>query len=143
MAISDMQERTSVVEGTNSQDIFFLKGTSETPEVLLDRKNGVMKFSGRSLPENAKSVYNDIKDWVHWYSQDPLQGTHVIFSFDYFNTASSKMIMEVLDTIKIIEQKDNSLTIDWHYQEDDEDMFEAGEDFAEISELKFNFYSYE
>lgn len=145
MTTTQVKENIKVHEQTQEQgqDIFFLKGTNETPEILLDRKKGFMKFSGRSLPENAKAFYSEIKDWVHWYAQDPLQGTHVVFVFDYFNTASSKMILEVLDIIKTIEEKDNTLVIDWHYLADDDDMMEAGEDFAEIAELKFNFYSYE
>jgi len=143
MDITENREASSVLEQEPNKDYVLLKGTSETPEVMLDKANGVIKFSGRSLPEDAKSFYKPIKDWIKRYSENPKKGTHAIFAFEYFNTASSKMILEMLDLLKIAESKDDQLKIDWYYLEDDEDMLEAGEDFAEIADLKFEYVSYE
>ncbi len=140
----EMTEKTdTVLEQEPNKDYVQMKGTSETPEVMLDKVNGAIKFSGRSLPEDAKSFYNPIKEWLSQYAQNPKKGTHAIFAYEYFNTASSKMILEMLDILKQVESKDDQLKIDWYYLEDDEDMLEAGEDFAEIADLKFEFISYE
>ncbi len=143
MDISEKQGIQNVLETDFDQDKVFLKGTTETPEVALDKTNGTIKLSGRSLPEDAKSFYKNIVYWLNKYAEDPKQGTHAVFVFEYFNTASSKMILELLDILKEIEAKDENLKIDWHYMEDDDDMLEAGEDFAEIAYLTFNYISYE
>ncbi len=143
MDISTKQENKTVFEQEPTGNALFLRGTSETPEVILNKDKGYIKFSGRSLPEDAKSFYKKIIDWVSSYVERPKKGTRVIFVFEYFNTASSKMILEILDIIKTMESKDSNLKIEWHYLEDDEDMREAGEDFAEIANLKFDFISYE
>ncbi len=143
MEISTKQENKAVFEQEPTGNALFLRGTSETPEVILNKDKGYIKFSGRSLPEDAKSFYKKIQDWISSYAEKPKKGTKIIFVFEYFNTASSKMILEILDIIKIIESKDEKLTIEWHYLEDDEDMLEAGEDFADIADLKFSFISYE
>ena len=143
MDITEKQDIQNVSEKDFNEDKVFLKGTSETPEVALDKTNGTIKLSGRSLPEDAKSFYKNIVLWMNKYAENPKQGTHATFIFEYFNTASSKMILELLDILKEVEAKDESLKIDWHYMEDDDDMLEAGEDFAEIAELTFNFISYE
>jgi len=31
----------------------YIKGTEDTPEIILDRENAVFEISGRSLPENV------------------------------------------------------------------------------------------
>ncbi len=125
------------------KDVVEIKGTADTPEVILNRNEGVIQFNGRSLPENPKAFYQPIKSWLAVYSENPCPNTHLILNMDYFNTASSKMIMEVIDTIKVCEKSGSSLKIDWHYMEDDDEMMEAGQEFAEITETVFNFFSYE
>ena len=142
MEMTENQEAISVLEQEPDKEFVFIKGTSETPEVKLDRIKGEIKFSGRSLPEDAKSFYKPIKNWLSLYIENPVKGTHAIFAYEYFNTASSKIILEMLDLLKLAELKDDQLKIEWHYLEDDDDMLEAGEDFAEIADLEFDFVSY-
>ncbi len=124
------------------KEIVHIKPTLETPEIILNKKDGLMKFEGRSLPENPKLFYAPIKNWLNAYAESPHQYTHVTFRFDYMNTTSSKMVMEVIDIIKSVERHNGRLIIDWYYQEDDDDMMEAGEDFAGVTGAEFNFYSY-
>ncbi len=61
-----------------------------------------------------------------------------MFKLEYFNTASSKLILDVLSNLEDIE----GMTIVWYYHEDDEDMQEAGEEFSELVELPFEFKTY-
>jgi len=126
-----------------SKESFYVEATSETPEVFLDKNKGIIKFSGRSMPEDAKSFYVPIKEWINEYSRNPVQGTHVIFVYEYFNTASSKMIMEIIEAIKRITEHDADLHAEWHYLEDDDDMLEAGEDYEDITGLAFDYMGYE
>lgn len=133
-----MMELSNIV----GKEMVHIKSTLETPEIILNKKDGLLKFEGRSLPENPKLFYAPIKNWLSDYAQNPHQYTHVTFRFDYMNTTSSKMIMEVIDLLKLIERNNGRLIIDWYYQEDDDDMMEAGEDFAGITGAEFNFYSY-
>jgi hypothetical protein len=126
-----------------NKDSVSIQGTSETPEIKLDKNEGIIKFSGRSMPEDAKSFYNPLKQWIEQYSQNPKQGTKVIFAYEYFNTASSKMVMEVIECVKKIQEKDPDMVVEWHYMEDDDDMLEAGEDYSDITGIEFEYFSYE
>ena len=128
--------------GISGEEIINIEGTSETPEVILNAKEGIVRFSGRSLPENPKIFYSPFKEWLTEYAKNPAPVTHVVFVFDYFNTASSKLIMEIIDIIKTVEENNSKLIIEWHYQEDDEDMLEAGEDFEAVTGVSFNYISY-
>lgn len=136
---NELESELSEIQGKEKVEI---KRTTETPEILLCKNEGKIKFEGRSLPENPKDFYAPIKSWLSVYAENPPQKTHVTFMFDYFNTSSSKVIMEIIDILKSIESRNGEVIIDWLYQEDDEDMLEAGEDFASITDASFNYFSY-
>ena len=143
MGMLGTKEIIKEVNDAVNKDEVFIQGTSENPEIQLNKNNGEIKFSGRSMPEDAKGFYNPLKEWIKNYSNDPKQGTKVIFAYEYFNTASSKMIMELIETVKMIGEKDPDLRVEWHYLEDDDDMLEAGEDYSDITGLDFEYFSYE
>ena len=126
-----------------NKEAVYIQGSSETPEIKLDKNKGEIKFSGRSMPEDAKSFYNPLKQWIENYSQNPCKGTKIIFAYEYFNTSSSKMIMELIESVKQIEEKDPDMRVEWHYLEDDDDMLEAGEDYSDITGVEFEYFSYE
>ena len=128
--------------GKYADEIINIDGTTESPEISLNAREGIIRFSGRSLPENPKTFYSPFKEWLTEYAKNPAPVTHASFIFDYFNTASSKLIMEIIDVIKTVEENNSKLIIEWHYQEDDEDMLEAGEDFEAVTGVSFNYISY-
>jgi hypothetical protein len=143
MGILGTKEVIKEVNESADKEEVYIQGTSETPGITLDKNKGEIKFSGRSMPEDAKSFYQPLKQWILNYSKDPQPGTHVIFAYEYFNTASSKMIMELVECVKAIMEKDPDMRVEWHYLEDDDDMLEAGEDYSDITGLDFEFFSYE
>ncbi len=123
-------------------ETFKIEGTQDIPEVILDESSGRIEFSGRSLPEDVEEVYDPILEWIDKYIEKPKPQTHLIFRFDYFNTASSKKILDIIDKMKIVIANGNDLKIDWYYVDNDEDMLDAGESFSDFVEVPFNFISY-
>jgi hypothetical protein len=119
-------------------EIINLEGTEDTPKILLDKGNGIFEISGRSLPEDSAEFYQPILDWIAAYGEDANPETLFTFKLEYFNTASSKLILDVLSALEDID----GVTIDWYFHEDDEDMEEAGEEFSELVEIPFEFKTY-
>ncbi|MFQ3579957.1 MAG: DUF1987 domain-containing protein [Bacteroidales bacterium] len=119
-----------------------LQGTDDTPSVILDKANGIFEFSGRSLPEDVNAFYEPILEWLSEYSESPNEQTVVNFKLVYFNTASSKLILDILMKFEEINEKGSDVLIRWFYPEDDEDMQEAGEEYADIVEIPFEQISY-
>lgn len=124
-------------------EVLSIKGSHETPEVLFNKETGEFSISGKSLPEDVKEFYTPIINWINQYAESPNSETILKVKMDYFNTASSKMILEIFERIKDIYDSGHKVGIDWYYQEDDEDMQDAGEDYADIVEVPFNFISYQ
>ena len=119
-----------------------IEGTQDIPEVSLDESSGRIEFSGRSLPEDVEEVYDPILEWIDKYIENPKSLTHIIFRFDYFNTASSKKILDIIEKMKGVIAGGNDLKIDWYYVDNDEDMLDAGESFSDFVDVPFNFISY-
>jgi hypothetical protein len=119
-------------------EILNLKGTEDTPTILLDKKNGIFEISGRSLPEDSAEFYRPVLDWIGQYATEANASTDFVFKLEYFNTASSKLILDVLSALEEIK----GMKILWYFHDDDEDMEEAGQEFSELVEIPFEFKTY-
>jgi hypothetical protein len=114
-----------------------IQGTEDTPKVILDKDAEMMEISGRSLPEDVASFYDPILSWLDEYAESPNAKTIFNFKLVYFNTASSKLLLDILMKLEEIHEKGNDVLIKWHYPEDDEDMEEAGEEYSDIVDVPF------
>ena len=48
-------------------------------------------------------------------------------------------VLHILRALKEVVRKGNKLTINWYYEEGDDDIMERGEYYESILEIKFNF----
>lgn len=113
----------------------FIEDTQDgTPLVHLDADRGIFLFEGKSLPENADEFFDPVIEWFKDYINTPNQSTRVVFKMDFFDTASSKKLLDMLFLLKDIT---STLTIEWYYFDDDDDMEESGKDFESILEMNF------
>jgi hypothetical protein len=119
--------------------IFKMTAKEYTPYVLLDAKKGLIEVSGRSFPEDANRFYKPILNWIEEYLTTPNSITQLNFRFTYFNTASSKKILELIKKISVLKKTDNKLLINWYYEEGEEDMLGAGNDFSSVVDVPFKF----
>lgn len=116
-----------------------LDKTEYTPSVIFDKNIGVFEISGKSLPEDSFGFYEPLVDWLNEYLMHPNQKTVFKFDLVYFNTASAKMFFEMLNAFDRSFLKGNDIEIVWCFNEEDEYIFEAGEDFADLLKVPFRF----
>jgi Domain of unknown function (DUF1987). len=117
-------------------------GTDDTPNVILDANNEIFEISGRSLPEDVSAFYEPILSWLDEYAQNPNPKTVFTFKLVYFNTASSKLLLDILMRFEHMKEDGSDVTIRWCYPDDDEDMEEAGEEYADIVDVPFEMEAY-
>lgn len=123
-------------------EVIKIKGTDDTPNVILDAESKIIEFSGRSLPEDVVTFYAPVLNWIEEYAKTPNSRTEVIFRLEYFNTASSKILLDILLKFEDIHNNGNEVIVQWYFQEDDEDMEEAGQEYSEIVDIPFEMHSY-
>ncbi|HPX04972.1 MAG TPA: DUF1987 domain-containing protein [Tenuifilaceae bacterium] len=119
-----------------------LDETPDSFEVILDKDRGRFEFYGKSMPEDPNSFFIPILDWLKEYVKTPNRETIVTFKIDYFNSASSKKLLDIFTILSEIHKKKMSIVVNWYYRPIDEDMFESGETFAELSKIPFKFLPY-
>ena len=112
-----------------------IEGTSDTPQVILDKENGIFKIVGISLPTNIFEFYNPIVNWLLKYSESPNEETNFEFKFSYLNSSSSKIISDIMQILKTIIEKNKKLQIIWRHNHEDDEIKEMGIDYAASLDL--------
>ena len=89
------------------------------------------------MPDNASRFFEPLFEWV-----ERLAAPKVVFdiNMEYLNTSSSMQLFSLLRKLEencLIEE----LTVNWHYEEDDEDHYDTGLFYEEkLSRTKFNYH---
>lgn len=113
----------------------YLDKTNRTPQIILDPKQELFEIKGRSIPENSVAFYEPVIKWIEEYRKEPNQNTCLVMRLEYFNTSSSKCLIELLRKLETIHTDGHTVEMEWYYEEQDEDMRESGEDFKEILKI--------
>jgi len=115
-----------------------IPSTKNSPEIRLSPE-GLVKISGRSIHENVGEFYSDVETWLNEYIKSPADMTCVDMNLEYFNSASAKVFIHLLEKIKHVTLKNKKYIINWYYEDGDEDILERGEYFSSILDTPFNF----
>jgi hypothetical protein len=122
-------------------EALIIKGTEDSPSITLDLNADIMELAGRSLPEDVNTFYEPVLSWIEEYARNPLPSTVFNFKLSYFNTASSKVILDILTQFEEMIEDGHKVLVRWHYPAEDEDMMEAGEEYAEMVDVPFEMVS--
>ena len=109
------------------------------PGVILNKEEGSFEISGKACPENLDEFYSPIFRWLDEYAESPNEKTIFDVKLVYYNTASSKALLKILQKLEAIKNAGFEVLIKWHYEENDEDLQIAGEDYAELIQIPFEF----
>lgn len=130
---------------------FILEKTDNTPGVELNGEKKRIEFTGDSRPENAKLFFEPIFNWIAEFETNMVsqskQSTDVTkvdvnFKLEYFNSSSAKYVIELIKAVHKIEIDCNEkvkMGINWFYEEDDEDLRDAGKEFVRMTGIDMNF----
>ena len=93
----------------------YIESTTKTPQIDLNQFTGELILSGRSNPENATAVYENVLVWIKEYARNPRQTTNLRFNLEYFNTASSIWLAKIVKSLSSIKQSDYTLFIHLYF----------------------------
>ncbi len=118
-------------------ELLNIEGSKQTPKINFNADTGILEISGRSIPENSFEFYNPILIWLDEYVATPVEKTVIKVNLEYFNTSSSKYILEIFKKMKALHVEKKDIVVEWYYDEDDEEMMETGEDYEDVTGLPF------
>ncbi len=111
--------------------------TKYTPEISLN-PDGKLVIRGRSIHENVSDFYAPVESWISEYVRNPAEVTSVEMNLEYFNSASAKIFIHLLQKITYVTLKNKKFVVNWYYEEGDEDILERGEYFSSVLDVPFN-----
>ncbi|PKR79684.1 hypothetical protein CW751_13675 [Brumimicrobium salinarum] len=117
--------------------------------VDLNADTGIFNFQGESRPENAPSFFEPIIAWLITYRNtiEKDKDSHhlkVIFKLDYFNSTSTKYIVDIAKLLKSIDDLPNvNLATEWFYKSIDEDIRDSGNELIDWTGLKIKLIPYD
>ncbi|MCL2764352.1 MAG: DUF1987 domain-containing protein [Treponema sp.] len=113
--------------------------TTSTPYLLIDEKNGYMKLEGRSFHESITEFFKEVFNWLDVYLKTDFGSFTFDLEMDYFNSATSKLLHNMLMKMDCYTTDKNSITVNWITTEDNDIIIECGEDLLdEVEKLTFN-----
>ncbi|HRS17867.1 MAG TPA: DUF1987 domain-containing protein [Bacteroidales bacterium] len=120
-----------------------IKKTPSTPKVWYSSDEATLRIEGRSFPENARDFYGPIIQWIESNTSNLGSLFTVSINLEYYNTASSKFLMEIFHLLEKIQNTgDCKVTIQWHYMEEDDDMRDAGLEYKQFIHVPFELISF-
>lgn len=120
----------------------YLAKTSKTPEITFDPRNEVFEIVGRSIPENSFEFYRPVMEWLDAYQKEAVHFFNLIVKLEYFNTSSSKCLIDIFRKLEKMHANGHQVLIKWYFEEQDEDMKESGEDFRDILKVPLEMIAY-
>jgi hypothetical protein len=123
-------------------DPLHFKATDETPEIILNKSEGIFSLTGKSLPEDVIAFYTPVFSWLELYAASPNEITLFKVKIVYFNSASQRALNEIFTILSRITIKGKKIDVEWYFNEYDEEIQEAGEEYADITNLPFRYISY-
>ncbi len=120
-------------------DNFFIDKGEMTPFISFDAEKNHFEIRGESMPESPPAFYKPVIQWLENYFEQTKNSPKEItidFKMDYFNSASSNSILDVLKVFEKAMHKGFKINIRWYYDQRDSDIKESGEEFKRA--LKIN-----
>ncbi len=118
-----------------------IESTKQTPAIYFDGDNQLLVFKGEMYPENITEFSEPIFSWLEQYLEQLNEQTLSInLELNYFNSSSSKMLLDLFDKLEEAVANDNkNIIVNWIYDSDNEYAQEYGEEFQEdLEHLPFH-----
>lgn len=107
-----------------------------TPNVEFNAETGICILSGEAFMEQPYNFYKPLFTWVEDYIKEVKQPLSFDIKLSYFNTSSSKFMLDLLRLLRKHQLTGTSVSVRWFLRQSDEDMREEIEDFAVVTGLQ-------
>jgi len=124
-------------------DALIIKEDEGIPKIILDKERNIFEISGNSLPEDIIGFYLPVYKWIEEYSKQPNPVTKLVVKLNYFNSSSSKAILDIIYNLAEISYKGFKVEVEWHYMEMDDDNLLTGKEFEGFAKIPFKFIPYQ
>ena len=116
-----------------------IEPTINSPHIILDSNNGNSLIEGRAFPEDSKFFFHPILEWLKEYKLEKHEKFELNINLLYISSSSIIAIKQIFLLLMDYQANGTLVTVNWYYDEDDDDIKLTGEDYMKITNLKFVF----
>ena len=118
----------------------FIAAERDKPEVDFKFSQHHLRLRGESFPENAMAFYGPVvAALMDYLGQTKDMGITVDIELRYFNSSSTKILLNVFRMFDQASTNGNTVTLNWHHDPEDDTIAEFGADIAnDFITLKYN-----
>ena len=118
----------------------YIKGDESNyyiPTVDFNYETGICTISGKSYIEDTTIFYLRLLEWLDQYFDEVDRPIEFNVKLSYYNTSSSRSILDVFDILKIYEDNGGTVSVNWYCREMDFEVIqEEVDDYMDESDLK-------
>ena len=108
------------------------------PEIVFDEMKGTVSIKGRSISPEVNVYFEEFISYFKDCIQKQPMNLKVDIDMEYYNSSTSRILVDFFKSAKIVEEKNFNVDISWYIEKDDEDMIERAHDYESLVGLKFN-----
>lgn len=108
------------------------------PSISFNAENGICEIAGESYMEETFKFYSPLLDWITEYTNEVKKPLTLNFKLTYFNTNSSRLILDMLDIVRKYQDSGGRVSVNWYYDPEDPDMIDEIQDFEMETDVKIN-----
>jgi len=126
------------LKGNNIKKI---PATRESPRITFDSERGIFKIEGRYIIKGPDDILEPVYEWFENYFLDPPKLIRIDICLLYIRTGCVKYLLNLLKYLDdfFSASTEFEAEINWHYEEEDEDTLEKGQDIGSLLSSKFNY----
>jgi hypothetical protein len=124
---------------------FIRDASTYTPSINFIPELRMLELKGVSLPENVIEFYSPVIEWLERFEneyadtilQEKDRSVRLVFKLSYYNSGTIRYLIAMLNKMKRLIDRGIAVTIEWHYDAEDEHLLDSGKELSELTELPF------
>jgi hypothetical protein len=109
-----------------------IESTEKTPKVEFNGTSNELLLEGICIPELTHDFFKPVINFVRQVEENSLKNFTLTVNLHFFNTGSARYILELMKNVQKLKEKGIAIKFKWFYNEDDEDIEEAGRSYSFI-----------
>ena len=119
-----------------------IEATEKTPKVEFNNVSNELLLEGICIPELTHEFFKPVINFIRQAEENSLAQFTLTVKLHFFNTGSARYILELMKTVQKLKQKGVDVKFKWFFNEDDEDIEEAGRSYSFILNEPFEMLSF-
>ncbi len=130
---------TKIISNSDLMPRIEIPATDRSPRVILNASESRIEIEGISMTLQPHNFFAPVFYWLEKMKSAQPSSLSFHINLTFFNTYASKIILRMMQKAMELELIGCEIKFYWYYEEEDDEIKEAGEHYASIINKEINF----